>query len=897
MTVAHGSTFADPGASATDEVDGDADVTVTGSVDTSTVGTYTLTYSATDTAGNTAEANRTVSVTDQTIPAIILNGSNVVKITKGDSFADPGAIVSDNVDANRTITGTGAVDTTTPGTYVLTYEAQDAAGNEASSVTRTIIVRGLPFVITVKTNNDGDTNDTAFEIPTHSDTSLSYLYDVDCDNDGTDEAADVSSNYICSYDTAGTYTVAIYGDFPAIYFNDEKDRQKILTVEAWGDTNWKTFENAFYNCSHLIIQAADMPNLSQVEDMSRAFAGISNITSDINGWETEHVTSMAFLFYGVSAFNQNISGWNTGHVTTMGYMFASAGAFDQNISTWDTHNVEDMTGMFMSAHSFDCNLGDWNISNTGSFLWMFSDVTLSVANYDAILNGWAAQSVHPDRQFHGGNSRYSNAGKDAHDTLTNPLENNWTITDGGLDAPPVITLNGDNPMLVVQDSTFEDPGATAVDAVDGDVNVSVSGSVDTAVLGDYNLTYQAIDSIGNVAESNRTVTVVERGDPVAHSDTFVTNFETVLNGDLSLNDTLSTDGTNTYVEVDAPAHGALTLEDNGTFSYTPAPGYFGEDTFTYKITDDDGESDVVSVTITVRGRPFIITVKTNNGGDTNDTAFEIPTHPDISLTYRYDIDCNNDGTDEATAVSGNYVCSYDAADTYTVAIRGDFPAIYFNLEKDMKKILAVKAWGDTAWETFEEAFYGCSNMTIQAADAPDLSRVTNMADAFGDIGGITSDINGWETGHITNMSYTFTGVENFNQDISDWNTSSVTEMTGMFWGAKAFDQDIGDWNTSQVTSMRFMFKDTEDFDQDIGGWDITQITGTGLVDMFEDAALSTTNYDALLTGWAAQSVQDGLTFDAGDSNCTASSDAETARDSLVNNHGWTITDGSGTHEP
>lgn len=60
-----GQVFADPGFTATDDVDGDlsAAVTVEGTVDTETVGVYTLTYSVSDAAGNRAEMKRTVEVT------------------------------------------------------------------------------------------------------------------------------------------------------------------------------------------------------------------------------------------------------------------------------------------------------------------------------------------------------------------------------------------------------------------------------------------------------------------------------------------------------------------------------------------------------------------------------------------------------------------------------------------------------------------------------------------------------------------------------------------------------------------------------------------------------------------------------------------------------------------
>jgi hypothetical protein len=62
MNVTQGDTFTDPDATATDDTDGSVTVSATGSVDTSTVGTYTITYTARDSAGNSASEIRTVNV-------------------------------------------------------------------------------------------------------------------------------------------------------------------------------------------------------------------------------------------------------------------------------------------------------------------------------------------------------------------------------------------------------------------------------------------------------------------------------------------------------------------------------------------------------------------------------------------------------------------------------------------------------------------------------------------------------------------------------------------------------------------------------------------------------------------------------------------------------------------
>lgn len=145
MNVAHGSVFVNPGATATDNVDGDisASVVAGGSVNTSTIGTYTLTYNVADASGNTAaEVTRTVNVTDQTKPVITLVGEAAMSIAKGSTFVDPGATATDNVDGNLTasIVVTGNVNMATLGVYTLTYTVVDAAGNAADAVTRNVTV-------------------------------------------------------------------------------------------------------------------------------------------------------------------------------------------------------------------------------------------------------------------------------------------------------------------------------------------------------------------------------------------------------------------------------------------------------------------------------------------------------------------------------------------------------------------------------------------------------------------------------------------------------------------------------------------------------------------------------------------------------------------------------------
>jgi hypothetical protein len=152
-----GQAYTDPGATATDNVEGNmtSSIVIGGdTVDVNTEATYTITYNVNDAAGNAAtEITRTVVVAaDDIAPVITLVGNATINVTLGDSFTDLGATASDNIDgditANIVVAG-DAVDTNSAGTYTITYNVNDTAGNAAVAVTRTVIVK-------TATNTSGD---------------------------------------------------------------------------------------------------------------------------------------------------------------------------------------------------------------------------------------------------------------------------------------------------------------------------------------------------------------------------------------------------------------------------------------------------------------------------------------------------------------------------------------------------------------------------------------------------------------------------------------------------------------------------------------------------------------------------------------------------------------------
>ena len=130
-------------ATATDDVDTGLTVTHNAGVQFE-LGVTTVTFSATDSAGNIGSATATVTVTDQNVPVISLIGSSSITLSVGDVFIDEGATASDNVDVGLIVqVGGDAVETSTVGIYTLTYNVSDSAGNAAIEVTRSVSVEAI----------------------------------------------------------------------------------------------------------------------------------------------------------------------------------------------------------------------------------------------------------------------------------------------------------------------------------------------------------------------------------------------------------------------------------------------------------------------------------------------------------------------------------------------------------------------------------------------------------------------------------------------------------------------------------------------------------------------------------------------------------------------------------
>jgi hypothetical protein len=194
-----GDSFEDPGATALDSRGQAISIKVSGTVDTRSLGSYMLTYTAVEGRASVS-VERTVLVIDNSPPTIALEGSNPMTLTCGQAYEEPGSSAVDGCEGNVPVTTSGTIDPQIPGTYTVSYTASDKHNN-TRTVTRTVIV--------------GSEEDSPPTIKLNGHSALS----VECGNDFVEPGATALTSCAgsVSVEASGQVDTRMPGDYTIIY--------------------------------------------------------------------------------------------------------------------------------------------------------------------------------------------------------------------------------------------------------------------------------------------------------------------------------------------------------------------------------------------------------------------------------------------------------------------------------------------------------------------------------------------------------------------------------------------------------------------------------------------------------------------------------------------------------
>ena len=303
------------------------------------------------------------------------------------------------------------------------YPAQYSIGNAGASGA---ITDPDAFILTVETTGASET----MEI---QGSGTGHLYDINW-GDGTVETSQTAASPSHVYASAGTHTITITGTYKRIYVNNNATyKTKYRTVEQWGDVGMTNMNAAFYGCSGLTSIATDPPNVTNFSNCFTFCTSLASLPTGLFDNNTA-VTNFIACFVGCTSLTSLPTGLfdNNTAVTYFSFCFTGCTSLTTaGFGTWAWGAVTDATGMF-------------------------SNVTLTTADYNAGLDGIYQQSttgggsgVQSSVAFHAGNSVDTTGPPDGiAASLSLTVNDAWTILDGTadyfvFDGADVIVNSGD----------------------------------------------------------------------------------------------------------------------------------------------------------------------------------------------------------------------------------------------------------------------------------------------------------------------------------------------------------------------------------------------------------------------------------------------------------------------
>ena len=704
----------------------------------------------------------------------------------------------------------------------------------------------IPFITTWKTDNSGVSESNQITIPTFP--GETYNYNVEW-GDGSN-STNISGDITHTYEIPGTYTVSITGDFPRIFFDGSrsvpKDFSKLISIDQWGDLKWSSMESAFDGCVFLNMEAEDAPDLSGVTSLANMFVSCSSLQDNEswNNWETGTINRINGMFF-YSNFNFNIGNWDVSKVEFMDSMFDLT-PFNQYIGDWNVESLSTMNEMFKDT-PFNQDISNWNVEN----VQMMKDAFRN-ASFNQDISDWNVSKLKDARGIFD-NSSFSTAYYDL-------LLSVWSLRS---DLQQNVLLGAVN------------------------INYCIGGEARQRLIDTYNW---------NITDSGEKC-------PIDFTNAFVSTWKTDNEGISESNQiTIPTNQYQTYNYTVDWGDDSISENVTGTITHTyEEPGVFtvsivGQFPQIYFNNAFNSTSD--------SDKLLLVNQWGNIQWQSMQHAFAGCTNLDVIATDIPDLRyVNSMDSMFLNASSLIYNSTINNWETSNISNMHQL----FNIAESFDQ--PIGNWNVSNVTSMARMFQGTPfNQNIGSWD---VGKVTNMESMFSNAANFNQDIGSWNTSQVTYMSGMFSGTKKFNEDIGGWNTESVTSMFGMFTHAEQFNQFIGNWNLENVTDIGQIFYDAKSFNQDLSKWNVSKVTNLStafyfatsfdqdlstwnvsnveyMYNIFDYSGLTTENYDAALIGWSQlPQVKNNVNLGASQISYCEATDA---RQNLIDNYNWTITD-------
>lgn len=495
MTLAYGSTYVEPGYRATDNVyfgDLDSKVTISGDVNQWEPGTYRITYSVVDAAGNVTETTeRIVTISqkpkpiDKVPPVVDLIGETTLQILVGSEYDEPGYSATDDQDGNITehVKVVGEVNTSKAGNYQLTYSVSDDAGNVSETVTRTVVV-----------NEPVAERDNVPPQLILYGTSIIYLYTGDSYEEPGFKATDnldgdltgavivegevnsvKSGNYKILYsvrDEAGNSS----GSFKRTIIVSDLDKQapelellgpEVVTIiegDVYKEVGYKALDNKDGNLTAEVLVDGDVN--STLPGTYELFYSVRDAAGNLSDLLKRKVI--------VEEMDREAP-----QIVLFGSPEVELKKGDEYVEAG--FNATDNNDGDISANVIIT--GNLDTSVVGEY-----ELTYSVKDYAGNLSKDIKRKILIKRE----------------------------ISESDTKLPTLVLLGAAEVNIFLEDS-FNEPGYNATDNKDGNISsrVIVTGKVDSMEVGTYEIIYSVADKAGNKSDSKtRTVVVSKKPSPV-----------------------------------------------------------------------------------------------------------------------------------------------------------------------------------------------------------------------------------------------------------------------------------------------------------------------------------------------------------------------------------------------